>query len=209
MARENTLNSKVKCHVEHRRSQLNREVERLEESCLHLAQAQFESATRKGARGRTWLVLIPGVVSAAVGIAVAVGGPAALGALAALAGITTAVASFLGVDRDASTHELAGKVLTGLRHEARFLREATAMELSDDQYHAEIKRLSDRYNSYQLSQPTPDPKAYAAARASIKEKKFEFDADEKQTMLAGPVVSQALTQEPQASLPAPKSDSEK
>lgn len=194
--------------MENRRSQLNREVERLEESCLHLAQAQFESATRKGARGRTWLVLIPGVVTAIVGVAVAVGGPAALGALAALAGITTAVASFLGVDRDASAHELAGKVLTGLRHEARFLREATALGLSDDQYHAEIKRLSDRYNSYQLSQPTPDPKAYAVARASIKEKKFEFDVDEK---LAAPVAPASLKQDSQvslASLPAPKVDSE-
>jgi hypothetical protein len=162
-----------------RRSRLDGEVERLEESCLYTSQAQFETASRKAGRARRWLVLFPGLASAGAGAAVAMGVNPALGVIAALAGVVTAVSSFLGVDRDASAHELAGKTLTALRHEARFLREATAADLTDDAYHAEIKRLSDRYNSYQLSQPTPDPEAFDAARLSIKDRKFEFDADER------------------------------
>ncbi len=176
-----------------RKAQLDAELERLEESCLYLAQAQFETATKKSGRARTFLVLVPGLVAAAAGAAVAVGGPVALGAVAALAGVATSVASFLGVDRDSSAHELAGKVLTSLRHEARFLREATASGLPDEAYHAEIKRLSDRYISFQLSQPTPNPKAFEAARQSIKSKKFEFDADEKALAagLAAPALAAA------------------
>ena len=178
-------------NVEDRRKQLDAELTRLEESCLYLAQAQFETATRKSGRARTLLVLIPGLVAAVAGAAVAVGGPVALGALAALAGLATSVASFLGVDRDASAHELAGKVLTSLRHEARFLREATATGTTDAEYHAEIKRLSDRYNSFQLSQPTPDPEAFEAARESVKSRKFEFDAD-LQRLGPGPAASAEL-----------------
>lgn len=161
-----------------RRSHLDAELRRLEESCLYTGQAQFETVTKKGDRARTWLVLVPGIAAAVSGAAVAVGGPIALGAIAALAGVATTVGSFLGVDRVASAHELAAKTLTALRHEARFLREATAPSLSDVEYHAEIKRLADRYNSFQLSQPTPDPEAFAKARANIKGQLFEFDADQ-------------------------------
>jgi hypothetical protein len=188
--------------VTERRTKLDDELKRVEESCLYLAQAQFKTAAAKGGRARKWLMLMPGIVTAVVGAAVAVGAPAALGAIAALAGVTTTIASFLGVDRDAAAHELAGKTLTALRHEGRFLREATVAGLSDEEYHAEIKRLSDRYNSYQLSQPTPDDSAFAAARAAIKDKIFEFDADEKPGSLGGADVK-ALRDGSQPALPAP------
>lgn len=146
----------------------------LEENSLYTAQAHFEMGARAEV-ARNMLLIVPAVFSAAAGALVAMGYSPMLGVAGALAGMLSAVASVLGVDKPPMQHRQAANLFTALRHEARSLRETFWCEMPRAALVAEVKRLEERYAVLaQTSEPTDD-KAFNAARNKIRTKLFEMD----------------------------------
>jgi hypothetical protein len=171
---------------------------RVEQDCLYTAQTHFEMASQKAKRAKGWLVLLPSFVSSISGLAVALGAPGWIGAFAAVSGVVTGVATFLGIDKDANAHELAGKLLTQLRHEARALCDTYSPDLPVDQFASQVLALQNRYGAFVASLPLTSDKAFERVRAKIKSGTFQYDS-ESPTALPGTA---------QSSLPAPKKDGE-
>jgi len=153
------------------------ECKKIEENCLYTAQTHFEMASDKGKRAKAWLVLLPSIVSASSGLAVAIGAPGWIGAFAAVSGVVSGVATFLGVGKESSAHETAGKRPTQSRDEARVLGETYSRDLSAQQLAVEVRALGNRYRAYVASLPVTDGRAFEKARAKIKSGAFAFDAD--------------------------------
>jgi hypothetical protein len=156
---------------------------RLEDDCTYTGMTHFEMAAQKGRAAKGWLVLLPSMVSAGSGLAVALAAPGWVGAFAALAGVISAVATFLGVDKEATAHEMAGKLLTQLKHEARALREAD--DLDDDGFAAQLRVLQNRYGAFVASLPVTDNKAFQKVRARLKARAAHEDTDSIPTVRDG------------------------
>jgi hypothetical protein len=152
------------------------ECQRIEENSLYTAQAHFEIATSTGRRKKVWLQFLPSLVGAGCGLAVAIGAPPWIAAFSAFAGVVSAVATFLGVEKEAGAHEAAGKLLTQLRDEARALREAYSPALTQEQFSAEVRALGNRYRAYVASLPLTNDAAFERGRKKIKDQAFQFDA---------------------------------
>lgn len=153
------------------------ECRKIEENSLYTAQTHFEMASQKAKRASGWLVLLPSLVSAASGLAVAIGAPAWVGAFAAFSGVVSGVATFLGVGKEASAHEMAGKLLTQLRDEARALRETYSSDLSIEHFATEVRALGNRYRAFVASLPLTEERAFEKARAKIRSGLFQFDSE--------------------------------
>jgi hypothetical protein len=165
---------------------------RIEENCLYTGQTHFEMAAQKAKRAKGWLVLFPSLVSAASGLAVALGAPGWVGGFAAVSGVISGVATFLGVDKEANAHETAGKLLTQLRHEARALCDTYAPDMPVELFASQVRALDNRYGAFVASLPLTDEKAFEKVRARIRSGTFQYD-------------SEAIAGTPSApSLPAPK-----
>lgn len=156
---------------------LKTECKKIEENCLYTGQTHFAIAARKERRATGWLVLAPSVVSAVSGFATALGAPNWVGAFAALAGVVSGVATFLGVTKEATAHELAGKLLTQLRDEARALRETYSADLSQEQFATEVRALGNRYRAFVASLPPTNDEDFESVRKKIRSGTFEFDSE--------------------------------
>lgn len=151
---------------------------RIEENCLYTSQTHFDMASREAKRARFWLQLLPSLVSASSGLLVAVGCVKPwVAAFAALAGAVSGVAAFLGVEKDATAHEVAGKLLTQLRHEARAARDACLSTLAPGQVEAQVLALEHRYSAYVASLPLTDSATFERVRARIKSGTFAYDSE--------------------------------
>lgn len=148
---------------------------RVQENALYTAQAHFEIATEKGTRARVWLVLVPSLASSACGLAVALGCPAWLGAVPALAGAISAVSAFLGIEKEASAHESAGKLLTQLRHDARAVCDRSTEAIPAGFFEAEVLALEHRYGAFVASLPLTNDAAFEKARKKIQSGTFKYD----------------------------------
>lgn len=155
---------------------LVQECHRIAEDSLYTAQAHFEIATSKGRGVKIWLQLVPSVATAASGTVVAMGGPLWCGAIAALSGVVTGVGAYLGVDKETTSHTVAAKLFTKLRHEARALGETYSSGMSDRELLAEVRKLRDQYANYVESSPDTDEDAFAKAQKKIQEGRFKPDA---------------------------------
>jgi hypothetical protein len=152
------------------------ECEKVEENCLYTAQTHFVMAAKKQRLASGWLVVLPSIVSSLSGLAVAIGAKPWVGAFAAVAGVVSGVATFLGVDKEASSHETAGKLLTQLRDDSRALRETYSHDLSAEQLGTEVRAIGNRYRAYVASLPLTDEASFEKARAKIKSGTFVFDS---------------------------------
>jgi hypothetical protein len=170
---------------------------RLEENCLYTSQTHFEMASQKATRAKGWMVLLPSAISSVSGLIVALGAPGWVGAFAAIAGVVSGVATFLGVDKDATAHEMAGKLLTQLRHEARALSDTYSPDMPVDRFAADLRALENRYGAFVASLPLTDDKAFEKVRGKIKSGTFQYDSE------ASPALDAAA---PRQALPAPTKD---
>lgn len=184
------------------------ECKKIEENCLYTGQTHFEIASQKARRASGWLVLLPSLISAGSGLAVAIGAPGWVGAFAAFAGIVSGVATFLGVGKEANAHETAGKLLTQLRDEARALRETFSLEWSPDQFATEVRALGTRYRAFVASLPLTEDAAFEKVRAKIRSGVFQFDSAAPAALpgTAQPGLPAPGTSQP--ALSAPKKDGE-
>lgn len=154
---------------------------RVAENSLYTGQTHFAMAEQKAKRTKLWLMLLPSVVSAASGLAVALGAPAWVGAFAAFAGAVSAIASFLGVDKEANAHEVAGKLLTQLRHEAHALCETYSPDMSVAQFEAQVRALEQRYGAFVASLPLTDDTVFEKVRTRIQSGTFKYDSEAEPT----------------------------
>lgn len=161
------------------------ELHTVEENCLYTAQAHFAIAARKGAVVRIVYVSSSSLAAIAGGLVVA-GFPAWVGLFAAIGGVVGAACAALGADKDVHAHRVAANALTKHRHEARALRETFSSDLSKDQLLAEVRRITDGYNSLIQGLPPTDEKAMEKARKSIQSGRFvpDFRADTPDTSTA-------------------------
>ena len=150
---------------------------RIAEDSLYTAQTHFEMAAAIGRRAKAWLVLFPSVISALSGLAVAIGAPAWIGGFAAIGGVMSGVASFLGVEKEATSHEIAGKLLTQLRLEALALCDTHANNITAEEFAAQVRALQYRYSAFVASLPLTDDKAFKKAQAKVQSGTFKYDAD--------------------------------
>jgi hypothetical protein len=143
------------------------ECKTIAENCLYTATAHYILAAQAGWRARLFL-LAPAAVAAVAGILTSVGLPGWIGAFAS-------VATFLGADRKEIAHKSAGNLFTCLRHEARALHETFHLSLPVDQFLAEVRRISDRYNCLVETTELTDDEAYEKARKKVKSGTFTPD----------------------------------
>ena len=153
---------------------LLRQCKVIDENCLYTAQAHFAMAIKARWQSRSLLV-IPSVISAISGILVAVGLPSWLGAFAAASGLVTGIASILGVDRKAKSHEQVANDLTVLRHDARAMHEAYWREIPKEQLFYETRAIHSRYNSIIRTTEMTDEAAFQVGREKIKSGHFKPD----------------------------------
>lgn len=154
---------------------LVRECETVAENSLYNAQSHYVLADTKE-RQAFWLIVIPAAVAGISSLLIALGLPPWLGAFGALGGTVATVAGILGVDRQPTTHRNAGSQWTALRHEARSLSQGMFRELPHQQFVAEVRRISDRYNSLCQALPATDRESFEAARRRIKKGTHEPDS---------------------------------
>lgn len=178
--------------------------QRIEENCLYTGQTHFEMALQKGKRAKGWLVLLPSSISSISGLIVALGAPGWLGAFAAVSGLVSGVASFLGVDKEATAHETAGKLLTQLRHEVRALADTYSPDMPLEHFAAQVRALENRYGAFVASLPLTENKTFEKVRAKIKSGTFQYDS-ESPAALSGRE-QPTLHTSAQAALPAPKKE---
>ncbi|MCA9610577.1 MAG: SLATT domain-containing protein, partial [Myxococcales bacterium] len=172
---------------------------RIEDDCLYTAQTHFEMASQKARRAKGWLVLLPSVVSSGSGLAVALGAPAWVGGFAALAGAISAAAAYLGVERDASAHEVAGKLLTQLRHEARAVRDSYSPNVTSGQFEGQVLALQQRYGAFVASLPLTDDDAFEKARKRIQAGRFTYDSEAPASTGSQPASALPAQSSPEAS----------
>jgi hypothetical protein len=146
----------------------------IDENCSYTAQAHFEACADAERMTKT-LTIAPSIVGALIGAAVAVGAPTWLGILGAVAGVTSGLASGLGVDKRGTAHKSAANLLTGLRHDARALRETFAAHMADEVLLAEVRRLHDRYGVLIQASEITDNKYFERARQRIQAGRLEPD----------------------------------
>lgn len=156
------------------------ECKKIEENCLYTGQTHFAMAASSGRKVKVWLMLIPSIIGAGSGLAVALGAPTWIGAFAAFTGIVTSVATFLGIDRESIAHETAGKLLTQLRDETRALREAYSPNMTPEQFATDVRALGNRYRAFVASLPLTSDDAFEKARKKVKDGVFQFDSDAQQ-----------------------------
>ncbi len=150
----------------------------IEENCLYNAQAHFEIAAR-ARRLNIFLLIAPAALAGLGGLFVSLDLCAvankAIGALTAILGAAATVSASLGADRREDRHNQAANLFTALRHESRALYEAYASGLSRDAFVAEVRRISDRYNTLVQALPPTDECAFERAKRKIKSGRFMTD----------------------------------
>lgn len=136
------------------------------ENCRYVAETQYIIAQEAEQQARL-LLIVPSIIAAFCGILTAVGLPNWIGAFGAAASLVVGVAAALGIDKSAMQHNISGKQLTALKHEARFLFESYWKEISREQLVTEVRKLHDRYNALSQLSPPTNNKAYLEATKRI------------------------------------------
>jgi len=150
------------------------ECKTIEENCLYTGQTHFVMA-EKIEKKKFWLVFIPSllaVVAGAYSAIYAVNWAAAVASISAgIAGLT----SFLGIEREAVTHNSAGNLLSIMRHEARILHESLWKEIPREHLCMEVRKLNDKYQIACFALDVTDSKSFELARKRIKSGVFKYD----------------------------------
>jgi len=160
-------------------SPLINECKTIAENCLYTAQAHFETArSRDGLR--IWVIVLPACFAALAALVAFVHPDiwpskahnellkATCDAIAVLSSTMTAVAVFVGVDRQAAGHVQAGNAFTALRHDARALHETFSPNLSPSQLSCRVQSLHERYLSLCQATEITDKSAFNKVREEIK-----------------------------------------
>lgn len=157
---------------------LSKACSKISEDSLYTAQAHFFCA-KKWHTKSFWLVVVPSFMAGLAGFIVAMGGPSWIAAISALGGLITAVASWVGVERDSIRHEFAGKMFTSLRHEADVLNETLKNTMPPEEFKNHFLQLHKKYLLLSETLEITEDDCLQKARENVQQGIFLYDFQQK------------------------------
>lgn len=157
---------------------LSKACSKISEDSLYTAQAHFFCA-KKWHTKSFWLVVVPSFMAGLAGFIVAMGGPSWIAAISALGGLITAVASWVGVERDSIRHEFAGKMFTSLRHEADVLNETLKNTMPPEEFKNHFLQLHKKYLLLSETLEITEDACLQKARENVQQGIFLYDFQQK------------------------------
>ena len=148
---------------------IQNELLRIEEDCTHSGKAHFNAGTRWN-RYHFALGLPAVALSALAGTAFFSDQLAAGGVMSSVAGVLTALQTFLKPSERASSHKSAGDQYLGMRNDARVFREIKLGHVCDDQAAIDgLDEFTKRRGELNLASPQFAPRDFQKARRGINE----------------------------------------
>ena len=149
------------------------ELERIHTDALYSAQTYFEAYKRLS--GYSWLLIfVPGLASAAAGLALALGAPPWVGAIPAVGGVMSGTATYVGTDRKPASYLRSAQAFTQLRHEARQVRDLALQVADQAELAGRVESLGRRYRAeVGTGEPTSD-RDFRVARERISAGIFDY-----------------------------------
>ncbi len=142
------------------------ECKTVRQNCTYTAETHHQMA--QSAKSKAfWFQVVPAICAAGSGALVAAGAPINLLPFTILSATVSAVASVLNPDRAYEEHLSAARSFTALKHDARFLYEASSLRMSDDAFAIAVDNLHQRYNELLKSTPPTDDQSFEKARARV------------------------------------------
>jgi len=114
------------------KASVRKELERIEEDCIHSGKAHF-NAHERWSRYHYWLGIPSVILSSVAGLAFFKDYPEIGGAIASVVAVLTALATFLKPFERAVEHKSSGDQYLSLRNDARVFREIRLESACDDQ----------------------------------------------------------------------------
>jgi hypothetical protein len=149
----------------------------IQQNCTYTAEAHHQMALVQKRYG-LWLEIIPSVCAALTGALVAAGlASTDLLIITIISAVVSAVAGVLNPNRSYQEHLAAGKNFTTLKHDARFLHEATSYKMTDDAFCVCVENLHQRYNELLKTTPPTSPESFEKAQKVVKGRNHEPDKD--------------------------------
>ncbi len=131
-----------------------------------------------------WLEVIPAVCAALSSALIATGIlDVKLLPFTVLSATFSAVAAVVHPKEEYQEHLAAAQSFTALKHDARFLREAQSVSMSDDAFAIAVQNLHERYNELLKATPPTDEESFAKAQAVIQKGTHEPDLDDQGKIL--------------------------
>ncbi len=160
---------------------ISKELDRIEESAMFSAQAQFEQA--KYWRTVNLILGVPAGVLAAVAGATALAsttGRVAAGIVALVAAGLSAITTTLNAAQRTEQAQAAGNLYLALQTDARIARETDLQHLSYDEARAALVELRVRQDEINQSSALPARYAYWRAKRNIErgEQRYKIDVDD-------------------------------
>ena len=150
------------------------ECKTMEENCLYTATAHHIIEGEMARKARLYKY-VPAAVSALGGGAILVELGTAFAWFPIIAGLATAMATALDVDKRTIEHKGAAKEYTILRHKARAAYQTFAYEMTREEFVQVVKELCECYNELTKTHPSTTEKAFNEAREKIKKGDYESD----------------------------------
>lgn len=151
------------------REQYSTECAAIEQNCTYTAETHHIIAAKQK-RLSAWFQIVPAVISAVFGVLVGGGViPFWFIWLGVVSAVVSAVGNVLNPLKEYYDHLNAAKNFTGLKQDARSLRETFSTSMNDAEFLTATKSLHDRYNDLIRFAPPTDNDSFEAARKRVKE----------------------------------------
>lgn len=149
------------------KGQIQGELLRIEEDCMHSGKSHFNAAERWNAY-HYWIGLPAVILSALAGTAFFSDAPVAGGIMSAVVAVLTGVQTFLKPAERAAASKSAGDQYLGLKNDARVFREVRLHHTCDDQASIDgLYEFTKRRNELNLASPQFARRDFEKARRGI------------------------------------------
>lgn len=149
----------------------------IRQNCTYTAETHHQMAQSAKCKA-FWFQVVPATCAAVSGTLVSSGiADISLLPLTILSATVSAVASVLNPNRAYEEHLSAARSFTALKHDARFLCEASSDRMSDDAFAVAVDSLHQRYNELLKTTLSTDDKSFAKARTRVQSEIHEPDKD--------------------------------
>jgi|ERR1051326_457241 hypothetical protein len=149
----------------------------IQQNCTYTAEAHHQVALSEK-RKAAWLETVPAICAALTGTLVAAKYASGdLLFITVISAVMTAVVTVLSPRKNYEAHLAAAQNFTSIKHDARFMHEASSTRLSDEDFAIAVENLHNRYNDLLKAVPPTDPKSFEKARKIVQGKIHEPDQD--------------------------------
>jgi len=149
----------------------------IQQNCTYTAETHHQMAN-SAKRQAVWLEVVPAGLAALSGTLVSVNvlGDWAL-IITVITSVITAVSAVLNPNKTYQAHLEAAKNFTALKHDARFMHEATAGKMSEESFAVCVEGLHNKYNELIKTVPPTNGKSFAKAQEIVQKGTHDPDKD--------------------------------